>query len=72
MRPVPRHLVRAEAVARFRLRTGLDFLGVYLHWLCMAARELCPICSHARIDDDHLLQCTGLDEYPTDVIVSRY
>ncbi|GFX29750.1 uncharacterized protein TNCV_2750841 [Trichonephila clavipes] len=31
-----------------------------------------PLCGHARMDDDHLLQCTGLDEYPTDNVVSRY
>ncbi|GFV59179.1 uncharacterized protein TNCV_2339201 [Trichonephila clavipes] len=29
--PIPRHLERAEAVARFRLTTGHDFLEVYLH-----------------------------------------
>ncbi|GFU37469.1 reverse transcriptase [Trichonephila clavipes] len=29
--PIPRHLERAEAVARFRLTIGQDFLGVYLH-----------------------------------------
>ncbi|GFV12079.1 sorting nexin-19 [Trichonephila clavipes] len=32
----------------------------------------CPLCSHARRDDDQLLLCTGLDEYLTDDIVSRY
>ncbi|GFU98424.1 uncharacterized protein TNCV_3652551 [Trichonephila clavipes] len=30
---IPRHLGRAEAVACFRLTTGHDFLGVYIHWL---------------------------------------
>ncbi|GFS55999.1 reverse transcriptase [Trichonephila clavipes] len=57
--PIPRHLERADAVARFRLTTGHDFLGVYLHWLGVAANEACPTCDHARMDDDHLLQCTG-------------
>ncbi|GFT85164.1 reverse transcriptase [Trichonephila clavipes] len=70
--PIPRHLERAKAVACFRLTTGHDFLGVYLHWLGVAANEVCPICGHARMDDDHLLQCTGLDEYLADDIVSRY
>ncbi|GFX42790.1 reverse transcriptase [Trichonephila clavipes] len=28
---IPRYLERAETVARFRLTTGHDFLGVYLH-----------------------------------------
>ncbi|GFU39540.1 reverse transcriptase [Trichonephila clavipes] len=69
--PIPRHLERAETVAHFSLTTGHDFLGVYLHWLGVAANEACPTCGHARIDDDHLLQCTGLDEYPADDIVSR-
>ncbi|GFX37671.1 reverse transcriptase [Trichonephila clavipes] len=49
-----------------------DFLEVYLHWIGLAADEACPLCSHVRMDGDHLLQCTRLDEYPTDVIVSRY
>ncbi|GFV54220.1 reverse transcriptase [Trichonephila clavipes] len=68
---IPRHLERAKAVAHFRLTTGHDFLGVYLHWLDLAADEACPLCDHARMDGDHLLQCTRLDEYSTDDIVSR-
>ncbi|GFT95806.1 reverse transcriptase [Trichonephila clavipes] len=52
--------------------TGCDFMGVYLHWPGLAADEACPFCSHARMDGMHLLQSTGLDEYPTDDIVSRY
>ncbi|GFW42646.1 reverse transcriptase [Trichonephila clavipes] len=72
MGPIPRHLERAEAVARFRLTTGHDFLGVYLHWLGVAANEACPLCGHARMDGDLLLQCTGLVEYPADDIVCRY
>ncbi|GFX99199.1 reverse transcriptase [Trichonephila clavipes] len=66
---IPRHLERAEAVALFRLTTGHDFLGVYLHWLGVAANEGCPISGHARMDGDHLIQCPGLDEYPADDIV---
>ncbi|GFT80266.1 reverse transcriptase [Trichonephila clavipes] len=56
---IPKHLVRAEAVALFRLTTGHDFLGVYLHWLGVAINEACLLSGHARIDGDHLLQCTG-------------
>ncbi|GFU69625.1 reverse transcriptase [Trichonephila clavipes] len=70
--PIPRHLERAETVARFRVTTGRDFLGVYLHWLDIAANEAFPLCGHARMDGDHLPQCTGLAEYPADDIVSRY
>ncbi|GFU78287.1 reverse transcriptase [Trichonephila clavipes] len=66
--PIPRHLRRAEAVACFRLTTGHNFFGVYLHWLGLAADEACPLCGCARRDGDHLLQWTGLDEYPTDDI----
>ncbi|GFW15180.1 reverse transcriptase [Trichonephila clavipes] len=62
--PIPRLLERAEAVTRFHLTNGYDFLGIYLHWLGVAANEACPICGHARMHGDHLLQCTGLDEYP--------
>ncbi|GFX87301.1 reverse transcriptase [Trichonephila clavipes] len=69
---IPRHLERAKAVASFRLTTRLDFLRVYFHWLGVAANEACLICGHARMDGDHLLQCTGLDEYPADDIFSRY
>ncbi|GFV15834.1 reverse transcriptase [Trichonephila clavipes] len=70
--PFPRHLERAEAIARFRLTTGHDFWGVYLHWLGMVFDEACPLCSHVRMHGDHLLQRIGLDEYPIDDIVSRY
>ncbi|GFX71052.1 reverse transcriptase [Trichonephila clavipes] len=70
--PIPRHLQRVEAIARFRLTTGHDFFGVYLHWLGVAANEACLLCGYARMDGDHLLQSTGLDEYPADDIVSRY
>ncbi|GFW48144.1 reverse transcriptase [Trichonephila clavipes] len=66
------HLERAEAVVCFRLATGHDFLGVYLHWLGVAANEACSLCGHARMEGDHLLQCTGLDEYAAGNIVSRY
>ncbi|GFY30877.1 reverse transcriptase [Trichonephila clavipes] len=69
---IPKHLERAEDVVRYRLTTGHDFSGVHLHWLDMAADEACPLCGHAIMDDDHLLQCTGLNEYPTDDIVNRY
>ncbi|GFT13722.1 reverse transcriptase [Trichonephila clavipes] len=62
-----RHLERSEAVVPFRLTTGHDFLGVYLHWLSLAADASCPFCGNARMDGDHLLQCTGLDD-----IVSQY
>ncbi|GFV99902.1 reverse transcriptase [Trichonephila clavipes] len=60
-----------EVVTHFRLTTEHDFLRVYLHWLGVAANGACPICGHARMDGDQLLQCTGLDEYPVDGIVSR-
>ncbi|GFX78292.1 uncharacterized protein TNCV_5136391 [Trichonephila clavipes] len=35
--PIPRHLERAEVIAHFHLTTEHDFLGVYLHWLGLAA-----------------------------------
>ncbi|GFW68648.1 reverse transcriptase [Trichonephila clavipes] len=69
---IPRHLERAEVVACFRLTTTYDFLGVYLNWVDLAVNEAYPLCGHARMDGDHLLQCTGIDEYPTNDIASQY
>ncbi|GFX06824.1 hypothetical protein TNCV_1201411 [Trichonephila clavipes] len=43
-----------------------------LAWSGLAADEACPLCGHTSIDGDHQLQCAGLDEYPTDDVVSRY
>ncbi|GFY28821.1 hypothetical protein TNCV_4719551 [Trichonephila clavipes] len=66
----PRHLERAELVAHFRLTTWHDFweyTSTGLVWLLTRS-----IHSAARMDGDHLLQCTGLDENPADAIVSRY
>ncbi|GFV12794.1 reverse transcriptase [Trichonephila clavipes] len=70
--PIPRHLERAKAVAHFRLTIGHGILGAYLHWLGVAVNEVCQLCYHARMDGDHLLQCTGLVKYPADDIVSQY
>lgn len=70
--PIPRHLERAEAVARFRLTTGHDFLGVHLHRLGLAADETCPLCGHVRMDGEHLEHCSALLQHPTDDVVSRY
>ncbi|GFV53034.1 reverse transcriptase [Trichonephila clavipes] len=61
----------SKAVVLFHLTTGHDFLGVYLHLLGLAADEACRLRSHARMDGDHLLQCTGLNEYPIDDVVNR-
>ncbi|GFS81933.1 hypothetical protein TNCV_2497201 [Trichonephila clavipes] len=60
-------LERAEAVTHFRLTTRHALLEVYHHWLGTAAVEACPPCGHARMDCEYLLQCTGPDEYSTDV-----
>ncbi|GFT52953.1 reverse transcriptase [Trichonephila clavipes] len=70
--PIPRHLERGEAVACFRLTTGHELLGAYLHWLVLASNKACPLGGHARMNDDHLLQCSGLHEYAPDHIVSKY
>ncbi|GFS83607.1 reverse transcriptase [Trichonephila clavipes] len=68
--PIPKHLERAKAVAHFRLSTGHDFLGVYLHRLGVAANEACPLYSYVRMDGDHLLKCTGLDSMNTWLMTS--
>ncbi|GFW41610.1 reverse transcriptase [Trichonephila clavipes] len=65
--PIPRRLERAEDVTSFRLTSEHDF-----YWFGLAADEACPLCGHSRMDDEHLFQCSGLDEYPTDDVVSRY
>ncbi|GFU42933.1 reverse transcriptase [Trichonephila clavipes] len=52
--PIQWHLERAETVARFRLTTEYDFLGINLHWLDLVADEACPLCGSAGMDDDHL------------------
>ncbi|GFW77844.1 integrase catalytic domain-containing protein [Trichonephila clavipes] len=64
--PNPRYPERVETIARFCLTTGHDCLGVYFHWLGLASNEACQLCGHSRMDGDHLLQCTGLDEHPID------
>ncbi|GFT77819.1 hypothetical protein TNCV_4387961 [Trichonephila clavipes] len=43
-----------------------------LHWLGLGADEACPLYGHSRMAGEHLVQCNGLDEYPTDDIFSRY
>ncbi|GFV36383.1 reverse transcriptase [Trichonephila clavipes] len=69
---MPRHLERAEAVTRFRVTTGHGVLGVYHHWLGVAANNICPLRGHAIMSGYHLLQCTRLIEYPADDTVSWY
>ncbi|GFV80441.1 transposable element Tc1 transposase [Trichonephila clavipes] len=49
-----------------------NVVQIYLQWLGLAAEQASPICGHFRMDDDHLFQCTGLDESPIDDNVSRY
>ncbi|GFV15842.1 reverse transcriptase [Trichonephila clavipes] len=66
--PIPRHLERTEDLSSFCLTTGHDFFRVYLHWPGLATNKAYPLCTHARMDGDHLLQCTGLNEFPTEVL----
>ncbi|GFX59497.1 hypothetical protein TNCV_3373741 [Trichonephila clavipes] len=40
--------------------------------LGVSAYEACPLCGRAKMDGDHLFQCTGLDDSPADDIVKRY
>ncbi|GFU80259.1 reverse transcriptase [Trichonephila clavipes] len=71
--PILRRQERAETVACFRLSIRRVILGAYLHWHGLATDEMaCPLCGHARMDGDHLLQCTGFDEFLTDDVISRY
>ncbi|GFT60103.1 reverse transcriptase [Trichonephila clavipes] len=69
--PNPRYLESAEVVAHFRLTTGHDPLGVYLHWLGVAAKEACSLCGHAGKDGDHLLQTSSVSTGKLDVKWSR-
>ncbi|GFT90724.1 hypothetical protein TNCV_3010841 [Trichonephila clavipes] len=50
----------------------LTFWEYKLCWLGVAANKACPLYSHARMDGDHLLQCTKLNDYTIDGIVTRY
>ncbi|GFU05320.1 hypothetical protein TNCV_3262641 [Trichonephila clavipes] len=59
------HLERAQAVARFHLTTVHEIMVVYIHWLDLNADKVGPLCGHVRMDGVHLLQNTGLNEYPT-------
>ena len=68
---IPSHLERAEAVARFRLATGHDYLQAHLYRIGLAADEVCPLCRTSKMDGDHLLNCPKLDHLPLDV-VRRY
>ncbi|GFV32333.1 reverse transcriptase [Trichonephila clavipes] len=52
--PIPRHLEKAEAIARFHQTTVLDLLGVYVHLLGLDADEACPLSVHTRMDGDNL------------------
>ncbi|GFS97152.1 uncharacterized protein TNCV_1921001 [Trichonephila clavipes] len=54
----------SQGLPAFAKTIGHDFLGVYIHWLGLSADEPCPLCGHGWMDGDHLLQYTGLDEYP--------
>ncbi|GFV43727.1 reverse transcriptase [Trichonephila clavipes] len=70
--PIPRHFQKVEAVARFRLTIRHDSLKEYLHWFGLTVDEACPLYGHSIMDGNHLVQCTGLDKYPTDDVVSQY
>ncbi|GFX99213.1 reverse transcriptase [Trichonephila clavipes] len=61
-----------RTIWNFATYPGHDLLGVNLHWLGVAANQACPLCGRAKMDGNHLLQFTGLYEYPADDIVSRY
>ncbi|GFX40679.1 hypothetical protein TNCV_1218021 [Trichonephila clavipes] len=76
MGPIPRHLERAEAVARFFLTTGHDFLGVYLHLLGVAANEAMPewmvtTCSNALDSLNTRLMTSSIGTQRLDVKWSR-
>ncbi|GFX20111.1 reverse transcriptase [Trichonephila clavipes] len=68
----PEAPVESRGCCPLSLTTRNDFLGAYLKWLGVAANEACPLCDHARMDGDHLLQCTELVEYLVDDNVSWY
>ncbi|GFX27290.1 hypothetical protein TNCV_3341021 [Trichonephila clavipes] len=48
-----------------------EFLGVYLHRFGLGADEASQIMPKpCQVNGDYLLQCTGLDEYLTDDVIS--
>ncbi|GFW20085.1 hypothetical protein TNCV_2320261 [Trichonephila clavipes] len=60
------------------LRRSLRYQEIWNVFMCqfrslgVVANEAYPLCKHARIDGDHLLQLTRLVEYLADDFVSRY
>ncbi|GFU92361.1 hypothetical protein TNCV_823871 [Trichonephila clavipes] len=67
-----RHQERIEIVVHFCLTTRHGLLRVYIYWLGLAANKACPLGGHAGMFDDHMLQCTGFNEYPAEDVASRY
>lgn len=62
-REIPYNLPRAEAVAKFRLKTGHDYLKAHLHRIGLADTDNCPLCESGRMDGPHLEQCGDLADF---------
>ena len=70
-RIIPIHLERSEAVARFRITTGHDYLQEHLHRIGLVADDTCPLCGLGRMDGGHLQTCQALT-YPINDTTNRY
>ncbi|GFV83159.1 hypothetical protein TNCV_1898861 [Trichonephila clavipes] len=69
MGSIPKHLEKVEDVPRFRLTTGHAFWGVYPTGLaCLLRRSARFVAMPEWI----AITCTGLYEYRTDDVGSRY
>ena len=47
---IPRNLPRAEAVAKFRLLTGHDYLQAHLHRIGLANSDICLLCTISKME----------------------
>ncbi|GIY90702.1 reverse transcriptase [Caerostris darwini] len=66
---IPMHLERVEAVPRFRLTTGHDYLPAHLHRIGLASDGIRSLCGIANMDGDSLRNCTELIDASDDIAV---
>lgn len=69
---VSRDLPRAEAVAKFRLITGHDYLQAHLHRIGLVDSDVCPLCGSGSMVGPHLEQCGALADSEERNIVHLY
>ncbi|GFT64489.1 hypothetical protein NPIL_210111 [Nephila pilipes] len=56
------HFERAEAVTRFLLTTGHDYLQAHFHRIGLAPDLICPLCRTSSMDDDPRYNCPDFEK----------